>query len=109
MKTLKIVIAALSLGFACGAQRRRCRQGRGEGQAVCAACHGADRNEADFARCGRVAGQHQDYLYQALRDYKTGKRKNAIMAGQAQALTDEDMRNLAAYFSAQQGSLKVIR
>ena len=48
---------------------------------TCAACHGADGNSptADFPR---LAGQHYDYLVKALRDYKSGARKNAIMAPQ---------------------------
>ena len=55
---------------------------------VCAACHGADGNapSADFPK---LAGQHRDYLAKALRDYKSGQRKNPIMAGFAAALTNE--------------------
>jgi len=69
---------------------------------TCAACHGADGNSAtgDFPR---LAGQHYDYLLKALRDYKTGKRKNAIMAPQVANLTPRDFDDLAAYYSEQQG------
>jgi cytochrome c553 len=69
---------------------------------TCAACHGADGNSAtgDFPR---LAGQHYDYLVKALQDYKTGKRKNAIMAPQVGNLTQRDFEDLAAYYSHQQG------
>ncbi len=68
----------------------------------CAACHGVDGNSTapDFPR---IAGQHYDYLVKALSDYKTGERKNAIMAPQAANLTKRDIEDLAAYFSRQQG------
>ncbi len=68
----------------------------------CAACHGADGNSPtpDFPR---LAGQHYDYLVKALKDYKTGARKNAIMAPQAANLSVRDMEDLAAYFSHQSG------
>ncbi|MES2563806.1 MAG: cytochrome c [Pseudomonadota bacterium] len=69
---------------------------------TCAACHGADGNSAtaDFPK---LAGQHPDYIVRALRDYKSGKRKNAIMAPQAANLSVRDMDDLAAFYSAQQG------
>jgi cytochrome c553 len=69
---------------------------------VCAACHGADGNStvADFPR---LAGQQPDYLAKALKDYKSGARKNAIMAPQAANLSEQDIADLAAYYSAQSG------
>ena len=51
----------------------------------------------------RLAGQHRDYLLQALHEYKIGVRKNPIMGGQVQALSDTDMQDLATYFSEQKG------
>ncbi|MGB9148840.1 MAG: cytochrome c, partial [Burkholderiales bacterium] len=69
---------------------------------LCVACHGADGNSAtgDFPK---LAGQNADYLAAALKQYKSGKRKNQIMAGFATGLSDEDMENLAAYFASQKG------
>ena len=68
----------------------------------CAACHGADGNSAaaDFPK---LAGQHYDYLVRALKDYKTGERKNAIMAPQVANLNQRDLEDLAAFYSRQQG------
>ncbi len=70
-----------------------------EKAAVCAACHGADGNSAvpDFPK---LAGQYADYIVVALRHYKSGKRKNPIMAPLVANLTPEDMADLAAYFSS---------
>lgn len=73
-----------------------------EKSATCAACHGADGNSAS-ADFPRLAGQHEDYLLRALRHYKSGKRKNVIMQGQVANLAKQDMADLAAYYSSQQG------
>jgi len=76
---------------------------------TCAACHGPDGNTPTGPDFPRLAGQHYDYLLKALRDYKSGARKNPIMAGQVGALNLQDMADLAAYYSSQRGSLGVIR
>lgn len=75
----------------------------------CAACHGADGNTPTAPDFPRLAGQHYDYLLKALRDYKSGSRKNPIMGGQVSGLSTQDMADLAAYFSSQKGVLHVIR
>ena len=61
----------------------------------CAACHGENgvSQAPDFPT---LAGQYRDYLARALTDYKSGARKNAIMAGQVANLTREDIADLAA-------------
>lgn len=65
---------------------------------VCAACHGADGN-SNSPQWPNLAGQHADYLYAQLKHFKSGERQNAIMAGQVANLSDQDMQDLAAYFS----------
>jgi len=77
--------------------------------AVCAACHGADGNKTLDNTYPRLAGQYADYLAKVLHDYKSGKRKNAIMAGQAQNLTDKDIADLASYFASLPGEVHDIR
>jgi len=67
-----------------------------EKSAACAACHGADGNSTIPAN-PRLAGQHASYLLQALHDYKSGARKNPVMAGFAGGLSQEDMEDLAAF------------
>lgn len=75
-------------------------QGGAIATSVCATCHGADGNSLVGVN-PNLAGQHAEYLYKQLRDYKSGERKNPIMSGMAAALSDQDMRNVAAYFAAQ--------
>jgi cytochrome c553 len=67
---------------------------------VCAACHGVDGN-SPIPTNPNLAGQHPQYLYKQLADYKSGRRKNPIMSGIVANLSDGDMRNLAAYFAGQ--------
>jgi cytochrome c553 len=79
---------------------------------VCAACHGKDGNgvkEAPNPTFPRLAGQHEDYLRKALQDYKSGERKNAIMSGMAQPLTEQDQADLAAYFASREKGLSVAK
>jgi cytochrome c553 len=73
---------------------------------VCAACHAADGN-ATAVTNPKLAGQHADYLYKQLSNFKVksgakeADRANAIMAGFAAQLSDADMRNVAAYYESQ--------
>ena len=66
---------------------------------VCQACHGADGNPTD-PQYPRLAGQYHDYLARALHEYKSGERKNAIMAGFAATLSDQDIENVSSYFAS---------
>jgi len=74
--------------------------------ATCAACHGPDGVgiTGDFPT---LAGQHADYIEQALKAYRSGKRQNAVMNPMAAALKDEEIHALALYFSQQSPSLWV--
>ena len=72
----------------------------------CVTCHGEDGN-SPAPNFPRLAGQHEDYLLHALESYKLGTRKNAIMAGIVAALSEEDMKNVAAYYSIQSGLKKI--
>jgi len=73
-----------------------------EKSTVCAACHGPDGNSPS-PEFPRIAGQYEEYLYQALLDYKAGKRKNPIMTAQVENLSAADLGDLAAYFASQKG------
>jgi cytochrome c553 len=70
--------------------------------AACQACHGLDGHSVD-PTYPNLAGQHQSYLAKSLSDYRDGNRTNAIMAGMASNLTDEDIADLAAWYSSQEG------
>jgi cytochrome c553 len=73
-----------------------------EKSAVCQACHGVDGKSVDPSY-PNLAGQHNDYMQKALGDYRAGRRTNAIMAGFAGPLTDQDIKDLAAWYSSQEG------
>jgi cytochrome c553 len=72
---------------------------------VCAACHGPDGN-SPLPVNPSIAGQHPEYLYKQLGNFKPkggkpAERNNPIMAGMAASLSDDDMKNVAAYYSSQ--------
>jgi cytochrome c553 len=106
MKKIQFILAGTALGVALGFSLPVHASGNYEaGKAkstTCAGCHGAD-GVSTVASFPILAGQNRDYLYEALKDYKAGKRKNPIMAGMAGSLSDEDMQDLATYFSKQKG------
>lgn len=66
---------------------------------VCAACHGADGNSGSPAN-PKLAQQHPDYIVKQLQEFKSGKRANAIMSGMVAALSDDDMKNIAAFMGS---------
>jgi cytochrome c553 len=66
--------------------------------AACAACHGA--NGQGVAPNPALAGKNADQMLQALQDYKSGKRNNAVMKAMTASLSDQDMANLAAYYAS---------
>ncbi|MFN4263488.1 MAG: c-type cytochrome [Thioalkalivibrionaceae bacterium] len=67
---------------------------------ACVACHGADGNSTN-PEWPKIAGQHASYIYKQLQDYKSERRVNALMAGQVANLSDQDMRDLAAFYAGQ--------
>ncbi|SFC00946.1 Cytochrome c553 [Polaromonas sp. OV174] len=67
--------------------------------ANCASCHGADSNSTTPAY-PKLAQQHPEYLLKQLQEFKSGKRKNAIMQGFAATLSDDDMKNVAYWASS---------
>jgi len=80
-------------------------KGQAIASSVCAACHAGDGNSAAAAN-PKLAGQSYEYLHKQLVNFKPqgakkAERDNAVMAGMVGSLSDEDMRNVAAYFAAQ--------
>ena len=68
---------------------------------VCAACHTSDGSRGSPAN-PIIQGQHPEYLTKQLTEFKTGKRANPIMQGMAAALSEADMKNVAAFYSSKQ-------
>lgn len=66
---------------------------------VCIACHTFDGTRGAPAN-PILAGQHPEYLAKQLQEFKSGRRVNAIMQGLAAGLSDEDMRNVAAFYAS---------
>jgi cytochrome c553 len=73
-----------------------------EKASLCVACHGKN-GFGTMDEYPSLAGQHADYLAQALNDYRLGRRKNPIMQPFAQQLTQDEIHALAKFFSAQNG------
>ncbi|GAB4508176.1 MAG: c-type cytochrome [Sulfuricaulis sp.] len=68
--------------------------------AVCAGCHGPDGNGGADPLWPRLAGQDPDYISKQLADFKSGARKDPIMAGMAAPLSAVDMKNIGAYYAS---------
>jgi len=95
---------ALSLGMAAwfglaGAAQAAGDVAAGKTKSVtCVACHGADGK--GVAPNPGLAGKSEDQLLTAMKDYKSGKRENAIMKALVIPLSDQDITNLAAYYAS---------
>jgi cytochrome c553 len=106
MRTILVLAAAAAFAAPAAAQQKG--KSLEEHLKNCATCHGEDGNkplQPDFPKLG---GQHYDYLLHSLKAYRSGARKNPIMAGQAKDLTMREMEALAAYYSKQQSTLHVV-
>ena len=73
-----------------------------EKSAVCAGCHGADGNSQIGAN-PRLAGQYESYLYHALWQYKLKRRDDILMQNMVANLSEQDLKDLAAWYSSQEG------
>ena len=71
--------------------------------AVCAGCHGADGN-SPMDMWPKLAGQLPEYIKKQLHDFKSGARKNDQMTPMAMPLSEQDIADLAAYFSTQKAT-----
>lgn len=79
----------------------------------CASCHGANFSTPIDPTYPKLAGQHPDYLFFALKEYQTDKnpqvgRNNAIMMGMARPFTHAEAKQLAAYIATLPGELKTV-
>ncbi len=67
--------------------------------ATCMACHTADGSRGAPAN-PILQGQHPEYIVKQLSEFKAGKRKNAVMAGMAATLSEDDMKHVAAFYGS---------
>jgi len=101
LRKLAVVTCAGSLTLACFADAAVAgdvKLGRALTQ-KCEACHGTD-GVAKIAEAPNIAGQNEAYLVKQLIAFKSGERKNDMMSVVAPTLSDDDIANLAAYYSA---------
>ena len=96
-----ITLAAFAALMSVNAAAADVEAGKKKVQEVCAACHGIDGATPTTPDYPKLAGQYPDYLAKALRDYKSGARKNAVMGAMAANVKAEDIESLAAYFGSQ--------
>ena len=98
--TLAILLAAPAVAAAPpAASKPDLVKGQATATQVCAACHTADGSRGSPAN-PILAGQHPEYLVKQLQEFKSGKRNNAIMKGFVTTLSDDDMRNVAAFYAS---------
>jgi cytochrome c553 len=95
----KIIGLALAVLFSSQIQAGDAAKGQ-EKSAVCAACHGTDGN-SPLGMNPKLAGQAEKYLVKQLQDFKSKARDNAVMYPMASNLSDQDMADIAAYYSSQ--------
>jgi cytochrome c553 len=110
IKTMnKLLVSVLMLAACAGSAFAQQKVDINRGAQIaqtCAACHGADGNATGPVN-PKLAAQHADYLYKQLQNFKLKpgakepERNNAVMLGFATALSDQDMRDVSAYFEAQ--------
>ena len=102
MKRLVMITTWISLTmFATGTIKADGDPSAGQAKSqICAACHGLDGNSL-MPQNPVLAGQVPGYIAQQLAQFKSGVRKNAIMAGMTQVLSEQDMQDLDAWFSSQ--------
>ena len=73
--------------------------------ALCGSCHGVDGN-SPLAMNPKLAGQSARYMVKQLQEFKSGARESAIMASMVLSLSDQDMEDIAAWYSSQQPTIQ---
>ncbi|NRF71901.1 cytochrome c4 [Aquincola sp. S2] len=99
--TLLAALAAPALAADAPAAAAKPDLAKGEAisKQVCAACHTADGTRGTPAN-PIIAGQHRDYLFKQLAEFKEGKRLNPVMQGMVAPLSEADLKNVAAFYAA---------
>ncbi|NIO41239.1 MAG: c-type cytochrome [Burkholderiales bacterium] len=100
IRFIALLVTLTMPAAAFAAERGDAAAGKQIATKICAACHGIDGN-SPLSTNPNLAGQHADYLYKQLAEYKSGARPNAIMLGMIVSLSEQDMRNVSAYYSGQ--------
>ncbi len=103
MNKISIMVCGALLAVSSQAMAGNVEAGKELAKKDCASCHGADGNSPISPDIPKLAGQNADYLVKSLQGYKSGVRKNPMMAPMGAKLSQRQMEDLAAYFASQQG------
>ncbi len=104
MKKLLLIVSLGALAVAGNASAAGDATAGQTKSATCAGCHGADGNSMNPA-WPKLAGQHANYIAKQLHDFKGGARKDATMSAMAAPLSEQDVDDLAAFFSTKKTQL----
>lgn len=98
----RIFLAAMfALAFSSIAQAQQGDAAAGSTKViVCGACHGASGNDVVVPGAAKLGGQNQSYIYKQLQDIKSGAREIAVMAGQLNNFSDQDLADIAAHYAS---------
>lgn len=98
MRLLLLTVLALGLFGVVATAHAAGDPAAGKAKATsCGMCHGPNGEGTSMAP--KLAGLNQATFVQAMNDYKSGKKDNAMMKSQAASLSDADIANLAAYYA----------
>lgn len=98
-----VVTGFASEAVAPAAAKADLAKGEASFNGVCAACHGPEGNSVIPVN-PKLAQQHPDYLVKQLTEFKAGKRENAVMLGMSAALSEADMKNIAAWLTTKKAT-----
>lgn len=101
------VVLFLALGYVAATHAAGDPVAGAQKNSMCQGCHGIPgyRHVYPDYRVPRLGGQHAQYIVNALQEYKTRARSNTTMQAIAASLSDQDMQDLAAYYSAKPGKV----
>ena len=102
----RVRMVILIIGFVCMSSvtlaENLINKGRDRYYNDCAACHG-ENGISPAPNWPNLAGQHKDYLVHSIKQYRSGEREDAVMAGLVVNLSDRDIADIAAYYAEQSG------
>ncbi|TAN08105.1 MAG: cytochrome c [Rhodanobacteraceae bacterium] len=103
--TRSMLTVALMAGCVCFASTALAKGDAAQGKFEvysCHGCHGVPGYESAYPQyhVPRIAGQNEQYIIDALNEYRSGARKYPTMSAQAHSLTEQQIENIAAYLSS---------
>ena len=107
MKKHMLLAAALTLAAPAAFADGNAAAGKEIAERTCAACHNANgiSNKGQDPQPPILAGQYKDYIIQALHEYKLNQRKGSPMNAMVAPLSEDDIKDVAEYFSNLPGPL----